>query len=284
MSFDDHVFSSTAGIDLGGSKMLIRYRDFWLRYDTGAGFDAARLTGLLHRFLASLAQAPAAIGIAVPGLVEGGSTVAACDVLPGLVGWNAREVLGTRLPWTLVNDAKAALHASSSGLPADGVAATVMAGSAVGCGIVVHGRVLGGACGWAGELGYWPLRSSGGPSLRLDEVAGGSAMAARLGIGGRELAARTLAGDPAACAVVAEGGRALGGALAGLVNLLNPHRLSIGGGALRLAGYWSAAEQALREATLPALLAGCELRLVHEVEDLVALGAAQMASALEGPA
>lgn len=275
MNDDASIFATVAGVDLGGTKLLIRYRDRWLRHDTGADFGAGELTCLLQRFLGEQLQAPAAIGIAVPGLVADGTTVAACDVLPGLVGWRPRAALGG-IACVLVNDAKAALRASTADLPEDGVAVTVMAGSAIGCGIVVNGLPLRGASGWAGELGYWPLTGTAGE--RLDHVAGGSFLAARLGCDGRTLAARAAAGDPAACAVVADGGRALGNALAGLVNLLNPHRLSVGGGALRLDGYWRAAEQAFEAGALPALRASCELRLVHDIEDLVALGAARMAA------
>lgn len=273
----DPTFDTAAGVDLGGSKLLIRYRDQWLRHDTGPGFGAAELDAVLQRFLDRQRVAPDVLGIAVPGLVEHGARVAACDVLPGIAGWRPQPALATRARLLLVNDAKAALHASTADLPEGSVAATVMAGTAIGCGIVVDGRVLRGASGWAGELGYWPVRHAAG--ARLDLVAGGGFMAARLACDGRELAARAQAGEPAACAVVAEGGRALGGALAGLVNLLNPHRLAVGGGALRLAGYWAAAQEALEDCALPALLADCELRLVHDIEDLVARGAARMALA-----
>lgn len=277
MNDDASIFAEVAGVDLGGTKLLIRYRDRCLRCDTGIGFGAAELTGVLQRFLAEQGQAPAAIGIAVPGLVAGGAMVAACDVLPGLVGWRPSLALGD-IACVLVNDAKAALRATTAGLPEGGVAVTVMAGSAIGCGIVVDGLPLRGANGWAGELGYWPLPGTAGE--RLDQLAGGSFLAARLGCDGRTLALRAAAGDPAACAVVADGGRALGNALAGLVNLLDPHRLSVGGGALRLDGYWRAAERAFEAGALPALRASCELRLVHDIEDLVALGAAQMAATL----
>lgn len=277
MSDPAFPFDTAAGVDLGGTKLLVRYRDQWLRQDTGPGFGAAQLSTVLQRFLDEQRVAPAALGIAVPGLVEDGARIAACDVLPGIAGWSPEAALSSMVPLVLVNDAKAALHATTADLPEGGVAATVMAGTAVGCGIVVDGRVLRGASGWAGELGYWPLQHGAGG--RLDLVAGGSFMAARLACDGRDLAARAAAGEPHACAVVAEGGRALGDALAGLVNLLNPHRLAVGGGALRLSGYWPAARQALAEGALPGVLAACEVRLVHEIEDLVADGAARMALA-----
>lgn len=275
--FDDHLFSTTVGVDLGGTKLLIRYRDQWVRRETGVGFGIAELTRALREFLDDQSEPPASLGIAVPGLVESGMTVAACDVLPRLVGWNAEQALDGRVArCSLVNDAKAALHATTFDLPPGSTAITVMVGTAVGCGIMVDGSPLRGASGWAGELGYWPVRA-GAQWARLDEVAGGGYIAARLGIDGQQLACRVAQGDPAALALVEQGGQALGGALAGALNLLNPHQLSVGGGTLRLDGYWSAALAVFQAQSLPAMLSACKVRRVDDIKDLVAIGAARMA-------
>ncbi len=273
----DTVFDEALGVDLGGSKLLLRYRDQWLRFDTGAGFDAGDLTHILRQFIEDQAERPAALGIAIPGLVER-DVVRACDVLPGIVGWDPRQALsGAVASLSMVNDAKAALHATTFDLERGKTAVTVMVGSAVGCGIVADGMVLRGACGWAGELGYWPVQDAEGRSLRLDELAGGRYMAERLAVDGARLASLTARGDERARDVVTEGGRALGAALAGVVNLLNPHRLSVGGGALRLAGYWSEAQARMRALAIPDILSACEIQNVHEKDDIVAMGAARLA-------
>lgn len=285
MVLGETVFDAAVGVDLGGSKLLIRHRDRWLRCSTGPGFGGAELTAHLLRFLDGQAEPAAAVGIAVPGLVEDGTRIAACDVLPKLTGWDMHASLGARVAaLALVNDAKAALHATTAGLVPGAVAVTVMAGTAVGCGIVAGAGVLRGASGWAGELGYWPMRRADGRWARLDELAGGAAMAARLGSGARELAERAAAGDAAVLAIIAEGGQALGGALAGIVNLLNPRQLAVGGGALRLPGYWDEAQAVLRAQAIAPMLAACELHAVHTIEDLVARGAAGMALALDSAA
>lgn len=278
MTVDDDIFDTALGVDLGGSKLLLRYRGSWLRRDTGPGFGGAELSAILRDFLDAQDLPPAALGIAVPGLVQDGARVAACDVLPRLAGWDMREAFAALPPsWALVNDAKAALHACSADLAPDAVAVTVMAGTAIGCGIVAGAGPLAGASGWAGELGYWPVACGAGAWKRLDELAGGAFMAARLGIDGQALAARAAAGDPAALEVIAAGGQALGAALAGVVNLLNPQRLAVGGGALRLPGYWEQAHAVLGAQAIGPMLADCDVRTVHEVEDLVARGAAGLA-------
>lgn len=275
----NQVFQSAVGVDLGGTKLLLRYRDHTLRFDTGPAFGAAHLTKILKDFIEEYVEPGCALGIAVPGVVEK-DTVVACDVLPGLVGWNAKTLLDEKLgKVSLANDANAALHATVFDLAGDKTAITVMVGTAIGCGLMVDGRVLRGAGGWAGELGYWPVQASGSQWIRLDEIAGGRYMANRLEVDGNQLALLSHQGHRDALEVIAEGGRALGCVLAGMINLLNPHRLSVGGGTLRLAGYWAEAQAQIKASAIPSMLGECEIRTVHDREDLVAMGAAQIALA-----
>lgn len=274
-----HACQSAIGVDLGGTKLLLRYRDHTLRFDTGHAFGADDFTRILTEYVEQYVEPGSVMGIAVPGLVEN-DTVVACDVLPGLAGWDAKTLLGERVvKLALVNDANAALHATTCDLANGETAITVMAGSAIGCGLMIDGKAVRGAGGWAGELGYWPVQTSGSRWLRLDEVAGGRSMADRLNVDGHELALLSHQGQPAALEVIAEGGRALGGVLGGVINLFNPHRLSVGGGALRLAGYWAEAQSRINASAIPSILAQCEIRTVHDVEDLVAMGAARIALA-----
>lgn len=273
------VFQSAVGVDLGGTKLLLRYRDHTLRFDTGPAFGTAELTEILKDFIEKHVEPGDVVGIAVPGVVEK-DTVVACDVLAGLVGLNAKTLLGEKVSKvSLANDANAALHATVVDLAGDKTAITVMVGSAVGCGLMVDGKVLRGAGGWAGELGYWPVQTSGSQWVRLDEVAGGRYMANRLAVDGKQLALLSHQGHRPALEIIAEGGRALGCVLGGVINLLNPHRLSVGGGTLKLAGYWAEAQAQIKATAIPSALEECEIRPVHEWEDLVAMGAAQIALA-----
>lgn len=274
-----HIFQSAVGVDLGGTKLLLRYRDHTLRCDTGPAFGAADLTGILKDFIEKHVEPGCAIGVAVPGVVEKESVVA-CDVLPGLVGWTTETLLDGRVgKVSLTNDANAALQATVFDLEGDKTAVTVMVGTAIGCGLMVDGKVVRGAGGWAGELGYWPLQTSGSQWVRLDEIAGGRYMADRLDVDGSRLALLSRQGHRPALEVISEGGRALGSVLGGVINLLNPHRLSVGGGTLRLEGYWAAAHAQIKASAIPSMLKDCEIRTVHDVEDLVAMGAAQLALA-----
>lgn len=273
----NQVFQSAVGVDLGGTKLLLRYRDHTQRFETGPDFGAADLTEILKNFIERYVEPGSVIGIAVPGVVENGSVVA-CDVLPKLVGWQADTLLSPKVgKVSLANDANAALHATVIDLASDKTAVTVMVGTAIGCGLMIDGKVLRGAGGWAGELGYWPVQTSGSQWGRLDDVAGGRYMANRLDVDGSQLALLSQQGHRAALEVIAEGGRALGRALGGVINLLNPHRLSVGGGTLKLAGYWEEAQTQIKASAIPSMLAECEIRTVHELEDLVAMGAAQIA-------
>lgn len=47
----NQVFQSAVGVDLGGTKLLLRYRDHILRFDTGPEFGAADLTAILKNFI-----------------------------------------------------------------------------------------------------------------------------------------------------------------------------------------------------------------------------------------
>jgi predicted NBD/HSP70 family sugar kinase len=66
-------------------------------------------------------------------------------------------------------------------------------GTWIGAAVRANGAQLRGARGWAGEFGFAPIALEGGRVARLDDLAGGAAVARRLGTDGAgayELAAR----------------------------------------------------------------------------------------------
>lgn len=265
----------TVGVDLGGTKLLLTYGARVERLATGPVFTATALEAALRAFVGSLPERPEALGLAVPGLVDSSGSIVACDVLPELVGWSAPQTLqDLACPVMVTNDLTAALAEEFADAEPGLTAGIVLAGTAVGAAFLVEGMPLRGAKGWAGELGYLPLVWDG-TVQRLDLLAGGAALAARCGISSAELAAR--AEEPEIQAVIREGGRALGLALAAVINLLNPARLAMGGGTLLLPGYEAAARQTAQAHSLPELWDACTLKRVQAGELVVAHGAARMA-------
>ncbi|MEV4256015.1 ROK family transcriptional regulator [Spirillospora sp. NPDC049652] len=115
----------------------------------------------------------------------------------------------------------------------------------IGAGIVVGGRVFRGAHGFAGELGHLVADPSGPPCSCggrgcLEQIAGQEAMLRAAGVpqartvtgpdgSVNALLDRLNGGDAAALAAVDRAGRALGGALASAVNLLDPDAIVLGG-------------------------------------------------------
>jgi predicted NBD/HSP70 family sugar kinase len=272
------VLESAIGVDLGGTKALFVSGPHAMRFDTGPAFSPDDFAAMLASFIASARLRPSRLGIGVPGLVDAADRVVACDVLPALVGWRAAAALGALgCHVVVVNDAQAALLEELHDAPAGLTAGVVMVGTAIGAAFLADGAPLRGASGWAGELGYLPCAI--GPEIKpLDQVAGGAAMAVRRGVGTAQFVALALAAEAETLAVIRDGGRALGAGLAAVINLLNPSRLALGGGAVDLPGYWDAAERAARQFSIPALWNDCKLARVAAGERVVALGALRAAT------
>ncbi|MGQ4426620.1 ROK family protein, partial [Streptomyces violaceoruber] len=163
------------------------------------------------------------------------------------------------LPVTIDNDVRALTVAEQWFGDGVGLAdfALVTVGAGIGCGLVVHGRVVSGAHGVAGEIGHVSVDRDGplchcGNRGCLEAVAADPAIVARVrAVTGIAVADTTeavelaRAGHEGAHAVYAEAGEALGRGIATVVNLLGPQRVIISGEGL--AAYDLFAEQ-VREA------------------------------------
>ncbi|TDE21435.1 ROK family transcriptional regulator [Actinomadura sp. 6K520] len=227
-----------------------------------------RAPGAVLAALSALA-AEAVAAVAAQGLSVAGAAVA----LPGLLdredgvvrhapnlGWTDVPVTGApgldlALPTEYDNEANLAAlgelwFGGGAGL---GDFVHVSGEIGIGAGIVVDGRVFRGAHGFAGELGHLVAEPSGPPCSCggrgcLEQIAGQEAIlrAAGLPVTGpdtapddpvRALVGRLDAGDPAARDAVDRAGRALGGALASVVNLIDPDTVVLGGVFSPLAGW-----------------------------------------------
>ncbi|MDT0266017.1 ROK family transcriptional regulator [Streptomyces sp. DSM 44915] len=192
---------------------------------------------------------PAGLAVAVPGLVtRAGSTVLRAPNL----GWRDVELAGllpTDLgPVTVHNEASLGGLAElwSRTEPAADSFVYVSAQIGIGASIVVDGHLLAGAHGFGGELGHVPVRPEGpvcgcGGRGCLETYAGEEAVLRAAGIepgpGVRlgALTARCEADEATALRAVRRAGTALGIALSGAVNLLDPRQVVIGGTLSRLA-------------------------------------------------
>lgn len=161
----------------------------------------------------------------------------------------------TGLPVTVDNDVRALTVAEQWFGAGVGLSdfALVTVGAGIGCGLVVHGQVVSGAHGVAGEIGHLSIDPMGplcycGNTGCVESIAGDAAIVGRvrestgLPVAGAaqalELAHR---GDPGAREAYARAGEAIGRAIGAVVNVLGPQRVIISGEGL--AGYDLFAEQ-----------------------------------------
>jgi glucokinase len=191
----------------------------------------------------------AGVGIGCAGLVDSGRGVLRTS--PNLPAW--RDVplvhelerrLGTRA--LLVNDAQAFLAAEWLAGAARGArdALFLTLGTGVGGGLVLDGRPYRGATGLGAEIGHMSVDLDG-PACAcgnrgclelfvaraaVERLAVESGLAADGADTPKRVYRRAEAGDERAVRLFAEIGRRLGAGLAGLVNLLEPRVVVVGGG------------------------------------------------------
>ncbi|QDY80120.1 ROK family protein [Streptomyces qinzhouensis] len=135
----------------------------------------------------------------------------------------------------------------------------------VGGGLVVDGRLLGGASGTAGEVGHMTA-DPGGPRCRCGNHGCLELYAS--------LPAVEAAGGPGDDGAVARAGRMTGRVLAGLCTAVNPELLIVGGELAALgARLLGPLESELRARTLPAALRGLRIVTARLGDEGGALGA-----------
>lgn len=210
---------------------------------------AAALAGLAGTVKSRLPPGDAfiGIGVAVVGVVR--RTDGMVSMAPNL-GWRD-EPLGKRLavalrtaiPMVFANEADMAALAELRRGVARGVDDVIVIWGSVGVGggLIVDGAPLTGVAGYSGEVGHIPVNPDGLPcrcgSIGCWETeVGGAALLRRAGYppeGGAEarmaLMGDAQTGSPLALAALAETGRWLGIGMAGLINVLNPKLVLLGG-------------------------------------------------------
>ena len=224
---------------------------------------------------------PTRIGVGTAGVVDParGIVTASTDAITDWAGTALRDDLqvATGLDVWVVNDVVAFLlgeraHGAARGC-SDVLAVAV--GTGIGGALLVDDRVLSGHGHTAGEVGHLAAPGAGarrcscGRSGHIEAVAAGPAVLAdyrrRAALGEldhvaatslHEVVSRATAGDLLARTVLVEAGESLGTTLGGLVNVLSPALLVLGGGVVFGADLFvEALERSLALTVIPALTA-----------------------------
>jgi predicted NBD/HSP70 family sugar kinase len=232
--------------DLGGTVLAAT------EFDHGDGLAPAQIMPKVRRtFDTLMARAGVTsdqvrgIGLSLPGTVDTAAGMSLSS--PIMRGWDGVPLTpyfeDMQVPVVHVeNDANAmALSETHGHLLQHPDLVVLKASTGLGCGIFVDGRLVRGAKGASGEVGHNKVAAAAGRVCRcgdvgcLEAIAGGWALVAESAAEGlevahiRELVARALEGNPVARRQIRESGRRVGEVLAGVVNLLNPSAVIVGG-------------------------------------------------------
>jgi predicted NBD/HSP70 family sugar kinase len=185
------------------------------------------------------------LGIAVSGDVDRADGVVRYSPFLEWRDIPLAEIVGTAtgLPVTVDNDVRALTVAEQWFGAGVGLSdfALVTVGAGIGCGLVVHGRVVSGAHGVAGEIGHLSIDPLG-PPCHCGNNGCVEAIAADPAIlrGVRKATGKPVttaaealelahSGDPGVREVYARAGEAIGRAIGSVVNVLGPERVIISG-------------------------------------------------------
>lgn len=188
----------------------------------------------------------AAVGFGIPGILElPAGIVRRSPNLPGWEGFDVRAALSQQLgiPFSIDNDANAAVYGEAwlgAGRDYRHVLMLTL-GTGVGGGVMVDGRMLHGANGYAGEVGHTMVDPRGprckcGSDGCLEQFASGAAIARMAApyygtVTAKDVARAAERGEVEALAVYRQVGHYLGIACANFANLLNPQCIVLGGAA-----------------------------------------------------
>jgi len=254
------------GVDLGGTKIegaivdiAQAGRALWrVRVPTESQHGYDHVLGQTGKLIEELEAAsglprPDVIGFGTPGTVEPATaTMKNCNTVC-LNGRPLSADLSATLGVTvkIANDANclALAEATLGAARGKGVVVALILGTGVGSGIVVHGRVLEGLHGIAGEWGHNPMRDEAaqcycgrrgcvetvisGPSLERFYRAQTGEDVPLPGI-----AARAARGEVAARATLERLRAKFGEAIAAVINVLDPDAVVIGGGVGNIAALY----------------------------------------------
>lgn len=291
-----------AGVDLGGTWLRVGLAgpDGEVRHrgrartaaEKGPAGVLAQIGDLVRQAVATEPEAELTrliLAIGVPGPVDSGSGVV--EGAPNLPGWRRvpvreqlEELLGCRcLVEHDANLAALAEHRRGAGRGTrDFIYVTVSTG--IGAGLIFGGQLYRGYQGSAGEFGHLVISPDGplcncGNHGCVEAFASGTAIAREAGVASAaEVGRLAAAGDQAAQRILARAARHLGLAVGGLINLLNPEVIALGGGVIASSPkFWTDVLAAVPEGSFPSLRNTCRIKPAELGEDQGLLGAVELA-------
>ncbi|MFC1804829.1 ROK family protein [Candidatus Omnitrophota bacterium] len=246
-------------VDLGGTNLKVALLDSACRILHKNSLNTKKFTdkpGLIRAIVSSIKKIlecrrikkseVLGVGLGLPGPIDVKRGIV--HFFPNIPGWREVSLRGIlknklKLPVFLDNDANLMALAESRSGAAKGSrhAVCLTLGTGVGGGLIIDGRLDRGGNFAAAEIGHIPINEKGprcncGGLACLESYVGNSRIlkrAARLfgrRISMEELDALAAKGNRKALAIWSEVGKRLGIALSGVVNLLNPDCIVIGGG------------------------------------------------------
>ncbi len=218
--------------------------------------DFEAFTGAIRELLAlSPAPAGSAVSIAITGVIDPSTGVIKCANIPCIDGRTLAADLSARLgrPVLIGNDADlfALAEAGAGAGQGHAIVFGAILGTGVGGGLVIDGRVVSGAGGYAGEWGHAPVAATRvlDPPVELPRFACGCGQAGCVDtVGGArgmerlhrhlggaapnsvEIVAAWEAGDPAASRTVDAWAALVAPPLALVVNVVGAGIVPVGGG------------------------------------------------------
>lgn len=212
------------------------------------------------------------LGIPAPITIEG--RIGSPNLLPAWASLAPAEELACRIGMPVWVDNDANLGALGEYLWGNGRGCTVLVyvklATGIGSGILLDGRLFRGSIGTAGEIGHITLDARG-PVCRcgnrgcVELTVGGRALLEHArrthpDLGGlADLVRKAEAGDPGCRRLLSDAGTALGIALGGLVNLLNPARIVLGGDLAPAAFMIEPLRRGLADTGMPAAVGAVEV-------------------------
>ena len=263
-----------------GGEEIVAQKRMPLPADHAADEGIDRGARLIHELIAHsghLSSDVRAVGVGLPAPIDTVTGLVGSDgILPGWRGVDVRavmeEALGTKV--LLDNTANlAALGEFKFGvLQGVSTGMFIKASYGVGAGLILGGELFRGSAGTAGEIGHVTIDEDG-PVCRcgnrgcLDTFVGAQAVLGALrdshgALTLRDVISRALDGDPGCRRVLEDSGRHLGVAVAGVVNLLNPEVVALGGQVGRVGDIvLQPMRDAIERCAIPSAVASVEIRV-----------------------